>query len=112
MSGGRFSMSGGRFSTSGGRFHGFSGFQVDFHGFSWFQFGFSCFFCKMYPPELYPGPTNQSRSAARWAAKDLVSQKNQPVKTQTYVFVQVGMILFTFKGISKTMHTKRKRVLW
>ena len=26
----------------------------------------------MYPPELYPGPTIQSRSAARRATKDLV----------------------------------------
>ena len=27
----------------------------------------------MYPPELYPGPTIQSRSAARRAAQDLVT---------------------------------------
>ena len=67
----------------------FSWFQVDFHGFSLFQVGFSWFevgfhgsrlvlhgfswfFSKMYLPELYPGPTIQSRSAARRAAQDLV----------------------------------------
>ena len=58
---------------------GFSWFQAGFHGFSWFQtdvswfqVGFSWFFFKMYPPELYHGPTIQFRSAARRAAKDLV----------------------------------------
>ena len=56
-------------------FHGFSWFQVGlswfqvcFHGFSWYQVGFSWFSPKIYPPELYPGPTIQSRSAARRAA--------------------------------------------
>ena len=60
-------------------FHGFSGFFMVpgwffmvffmvFHVFSWFQVGFSWFFSKMYRLELYPGPTIQSRSAARWAA--------------------------------------------
>ena len=49
-----------------------------FHGFSWFLMvpgcffmvlgWFSSFFSKMYPPRLYPGPTIQSRSAARRAA--------------------------------------------
>ena len=48
-------------------FHGFSWFQVGFHGFSWFQGGFSWFFSKTYLPELYPGPTIHSRSAA-WRA--------------------------------------------
>ena len=56
-------------------FHGFSRLQVGFHGFSWFQVGFSCFLSKMYLPELYPGPTIQSRSAARRAAKALVHTK-------------------------------------
>ena len=31
--------------------------RLVFHGFSWFQVGFSWFFSKMYPLELYPGPT-------------------------------------------------------
>ena len=46
----------------------FHGSMLVFHGFSWFQVGFSWFFSKMYPMELYPGPTIQSRSAARRAA--------------------------------------------
>ena len=49
-------------------FHGSSWFQVGFHGFSWFQVGYSWFFFKIYLLELYPGPTIQSRSAARRAA--------------------------------------------
>ena len=63
-------------------FHGF-------YGFSWFPVGFSWFFIVFHVfhdsrlvfhgfspectrPKLYPGPTIQSRSAARRAAKDLV----------------------------------------
>ena len=30
------------------------------------------FFSRMHPPELYPGPTIQARSAVRRAAQDLV----------------------------------------
>ena len=41
--------------------------------FLWFLVCFSWFFSKIYPPKLYPGPTIQSRSAARRAAQDLVS---------------------------------------
>ena len=48
---------------------GFSWFQVCF---SWFQVGFPWFFPKIYRPEMYPGRTIQSRSAARRAAQDLV----------------------------------------
>ena len=40
------------------------GSRLVFHGFSQ----------ECTRPELYPGPTNQSRSAARRAAQDLVSQ--------------------------------------
>ena len=57
---------------------GFSRFQVGFHGsksvFMVFHgsrlvlHGFSWFFSNMYLPKLYPGPTIQSRSAARRAA--------------------------------------------
>ena len=66
----------------------FHGFRLVFHGsrlvfmvpgqffkvpgrFSWFFMvpgWFSWFFSKMYPPKLYPGPTIQSRSAARRTA--------------------------------------------
>ena len=53
---------------------GFSWFHV---GFSWFQAVFSWFLSKMYLPELNPGPTIQFRSAARRAAKDLVTIKIQ-----------------------------------
>ena len=38
----------------------------------WFFMVPGWFFSKMYPPKLYPGPTIQSRSAARRAAQDLV----------------------------------------
>ena len=40
----------------------------------------------MYPPKLYSGPTIQSRSAARRAAQDLVSQKKgyNPKKKNTF----------------------------
>ena len=53
-------------------------FFMVFHGFSCFFMvpgWFSWFFSKMYPPKLYPGPTIQSRSAARRAAQDLVLKK-------------------------------------
>ena len=43
--------------------------------FSWFFMVLGWLFMvfsKMYPPKSYPGPTIQSRSAARRAAKDLV----------------------------------------
>ena len=41
----------------------------------WFFIVPGWFFSKMYPPKLYPGPTIQSRSAARRAAQDLVCLK-------------------------------------
>ena len=37
-------------------------------------------FFRMYPPELYPGPTIQSRFAAWRAAKDLVVEMVNLVK--------------------------------
>ena len=49
-------------------FHGSRSVFMVFHG-SWLVFhGVSCFFSRMYPPELFPGLTIQSRSAARRAA--------------------------------------------
>ena len=69
-----FFMVSGWFSIVTSGFHGFSWFHV---GFSWFQAVFSWFLSKMYLPELNPGPTIQFRSAARRAAKDLVTIKIQ-----------------------------------
>ena len=51
-------------------------FFMFFHGSRLVFYGsrlvFNVFFSRMYLPELYPGPTVQSRSAAQRAAQDLV----------------------------------------
>ena len=41
----------------------------------------------MYPPQLYPGPTIQSRSAARRAAKDLVYSKFAIVEKEVFMVI-------------------------
>ena len=53
-------------------FHGFSWLYMVFYGSRLVFHVLSWFFSKLYPPKLYPGPTIQSRSAARRAAQDLV----------------------------------------
>ena len=49
-------------------FHGTRTVFMVFHGSRLVLHGFSWFFSNMYLPKLYPGPTIQSRSAARRAA--------------------------------------------
>ena len=69
------------FHGSGWVFHGSRSVFMGFHGsmlvFLWYRFGFSRFFSRIYPLELYPGLTIQSRSAARRAAQDLVVIKHK-----------------------------------